>query len=202
MTQANAKPTQIHEHSPENAEHELKRAYNCVIEAQTTLHSDKGERPFTQKTNAELLLIYKAAFRAFRNGERLAAERWARTAKHLARALWHEAKIAYLEPRTTALAFLEGASAEEYNLHEQMDTSEDLLNSVAMHIPQGKNELTEQMQRYLARAQDHLAALKRENYKHELLRAERIKAAHEYGRVLECMALACEAEQGKPKAVA
>ena len=56
------------------------------------------------------------------------------------------------------------------------------------------------MQRFLSRARRHLQALEVPGYDHELLRAERIKAAHEYGRVLECMSLAYEAETAVPKA--
>jgi hypothetical protein len=50
------------------------------------------------------------------------------------------------------------------------------------------------MQRYLARGRKHLQILEDADYLHELLRAERIKVAHEYGRLIECLALAYEAE--------
>ncbi|MCM2321658.1 MAG: hypothetical protein NDJ90_00170 [Oligoflexia bacterium] len=190
------RPTE-YSHGPDNAEHELKKAYNCVIESNTTYR----ERTEVSEANPqEVEAVYRQAFRAYRKGDRLAAERWARTAKHLARALWHEAKIAYLEPRGAALPYLEGASAEEYNLHEHSDTTEDLLNSVADHVPSPMTEMPEQMTRFLNRGREHLEALRKPEYRHELLRAERIKAAHEYGRVLECMALAYEAEAGKKAA--
>jgi hypothetical protein len=55
----------------------------------------------------EVLGLYQHAFKHHRNGQRLAAERWARAAKHLARACWHEAKIAFLEPRATNIPYLE-----------------------------------------------------------------------------------------------
>jgi hypothetical protein len=51
------------------------------------------------------------------------------------------------------------------------------------------------MRRYIARARRHLEYLEQPDYLNELLRAERIMAAHEYGRVVECMALATEADQ-------
>jgi hypothetical protein len=57
-----------------------------------------------------------------------------------------------------------------------------------------------EMTHYLARAREHLGVLERADYRHELLRTERIKAAHEYGRVLECMALAFEAENRRHEA--
>jgi hypothetical protein len=112
----------------------------------------------------------------------------------LSRAFQCEAKIAYLEPRATELPFLKGASAEEYNLREHSDTTEDLLNSVAEHVPPGQEQMPDEMKRYLLRARRHLETLKRPDYRNELLRAERIKAAHEYCRVLECIALAYEAQ--------
>lgn len=191
-----AKRTQFH--GPENAEYELRKAYNVVIETGVTHFF--GERPKIPGVNPEeVVTIYKRAFNAYRRDERLAAERWARTAKHLARAFWHEAKIAYLEPRVGELPFLSGAR-EEYNLHdgEREDTTEDLLNSVELTPPPGFAELPEEARRYVSRARRHLTTLTTGSYKHELCRAERIKAAHEYGRVVECMALALEAENQPP----
>ena len=179
-------------HGPENAEFELRKAYNCAIETGVahfwSRHTIPGVNP------DEVLTLYKHAFQAYRNADRLAAERWARTAKHLSRALWHEAKIAYLEPRAAELPFLEGLEGEEYDLYIHSDTTEDLINSVEGHIPVGYDEMPESMRRYAVKARRHLQTLAREEYTHELLRAERIKAAYEYGRVLECMALAYEAE--------
>ena len=185
-------------HGPENAEYELRKAYNCVIESGVTYLRDR--KPIAGVNSDEVVAVYRRAFNSYRKGDRLAAERWARTAKHLARALWHEAKIAYLEPRSSELPFLGGATADEYNLHEHSDTTADLLNSVEDHVPAGMNEMPEEMQHYLARGRKHLGVLEQPNYDHELLRTEHIKAAHEYGRVLECMALAYEAENATKKA--
>lgn len=185
-------------HGPENAEHELRKAYNGVIESGVTHSWDKG--PISGVNPTELTEMYKKAFDAFRRGDRLTAERWARSAKHLARAFWHEAKIDYLEKHPTDVPFLEGAAAEEYNLHEHSDTSEDLLASVEDHIPAGFTEMPKQMRHYASRGHIHLKKLEEPEYKHELLRAERIKAAHEYGRTVECMTLAYEAEAAGPKA--
>lgn len=192
---------QTFSHGPENAEHELRKAYNCVIEAGTTWFWDRSRGSSATGVNPdEVVTLYKRAYKAYRNDDRLTAERWARTAKHLARALWHEAKLAYLEPHTADLPYLEGASAEEYNLHEHSDTTEDLLNSVADHIPPGMSQMPDLMRRYLIRGKKHLEYLNLPDYRHELLRAERTKAAHEYGRVLECMALAFEGEAMKKAA--
>lgn len=186
------KSPETHVHGPENAEHELKKAYNAVIDAALIHFWDRKAIPGVNPH--EVISLYKHAFQAHRAGDRLAAERWARSAKHLARAFLSEGKIAYLEPRSTELPFLEGASADEFDLHERADTTADLLNSVAEHIPPGLEQMPTEMTRYLSRARRHLQMLEEPAYGHELLRAERIKVAHEYGRVLECMALAYEAE--------
>lgn len=182
-------------HGPENAEHELKVAYNCVIETGTTYYQKVGT--LKDVNPQETMDVYRRAFHAYRQDDRLAAERWARTAKHLARAHWHEAKIAYLEVHHTDLPYLEGATAEEYHLHERSDTTEDLLNSLAFHIPPGMTEAPASMKKYLNRGRMHLGVLNQPDYRHELLRAERIKAAYEYGRTVECMTLAYEAESEK-----
>ncbi len=187
---------ETHFHGPDNAEHELHKAYNEVIESAVTHFWDRKAIPGVNPH--EVITIYKHAFQAHRNGNALASERWARSAKHLARAFWSEAKIAYLEPRATELPFIDGATPEELGLHERSDTTVDLLDSVAQTLPPGCTEMPEDLARYVARARKHLLALDREGYHHALLRAERIKAAHEYGRTVECMALAYEAES-QPK---
>jgi hypothetical protein len=184
-------------HLPENADHELRKAYNAVI--------DTGMQFFwNQKTipgvNAdEVIAIYKHAYHSHQKGLKLAAERWARTAKHLSRAFFHEAKITYLGPRIADLPYLNGASAADFDLRSHSDTTADLLDSLAQDLPPGFQEMPEDMKRYISRGRKHLEFLDPshpECEKHELLRAERIKAAHEYGRVVECLALAYESEAG------
>lgn len=201
--QANGRPEapEMHVHGPQNAEHELRKAYNTLIEADLTYSWD---RQMPQGVDhQELIDIYKHAYNCFRKGDRLAAERWARTAKHLSRALWSEAKIAFLKPRLNLYPYLENATPEEYDLHERIDTTADLLDSVGEHIPPGLQQMPEQMTKALSKGRRHMEELKNSDLKHELLKAEHIKAAHEYGRVLECMALAFEAEaQGKSQSAA
>jgi hypothetical protein len=186
------KAPETHYHGPENAEHELRKAYYGVVEIGTTFFWDRKSPPGVAAD--ESVTFYKRAFHAFRHNERLEAERWARAVKHLARAFSSEARIAYLEPRSTEIPFLERFEPEEYGLFERIDTTEDLLNSLQDHVPPGLDEMPEDMRRYLSRARKHLEHAKSAHATHELLKAERIKAAHEYGRVVECMALAYEAE--------
>ncbi|MEK6706111.1 MAG: hypothetical protein AABZ06_10005 [Bdellovibrionota bacterium] len=174
------------QHEPENAEHELRKAYNCAVEHSMTYFWDRKNIEGVNPN--EVVKIYKRAMNAYEEGKRLAAERWARTAKHLSFAFWHEAKITFLEKHQNELTFLKAATPDEYNLHEHSDTTADLLDSVS------KNITDEHMRYFLLRARGHLLTLDRPEYKHELLRAERLKAAHEYARMLECMTLAYEAE--------
>jgi hypothetical protein len=187
------------------ADHELRKAYNCIIESATTHFWDRKAIPGVNPD--EVITFYKHAFQEHRKGNSLASERWARTAKHLSRALWSEAKIAYLAPRLSNLPYLTGATAEEYLLFQRSDTTQDLLDSVADHIPPGLTEMPEPMLRYLKIARRHIESLTEKQgdeltMTHELLRAEHIKAAYEYGRVLECMALAYEAESTSKKTAA
>lgn len=176
-------------HGPENAEHELKKAYNHAVEVGTVYSG----RSIPGVDSSLAFLHYRKAYDAFRAGDRLSAERWARTTKHISRALWHEAKISYLAEHSSVLPYLSDAR-EEYNLHEYSDTTEDLLTSLAEDLPPGLDSMPREMQLFLAKGRAHLSELSSGHLKHELLRAEHIKAAHEYGRVIECMALAIGAE--------
>jgi len=185
-------------HGPENAEHELRKAYNSVIDAATTYYWDRHGIPGVNSD--EVITLYRRAFNALRRNDRLSAERWARATKHLARAFWLEAKLCYLEPRANELPFLKGGQPDDYGLRERSDTTADLLDSLINHIPPGLTEMPPEMSHYLQRARRHLQVLEEPEYANELLRAERTKAAHEYGRAVECMALAYEAESDGEKA--
>jgi hypothetical protein len=186
-------------HVPENADHELRKAYNSVIDVGMQYFWNQKTIPGV--TPDEAFQIYRHAFHCHEKGLKLAAERWARVAKHLSRALFHEAKIAYLQPRLHDLPYLKGASAEDFELRSHSDTTADLLDSLAQDLPPGFEEMPEDMKRYVGRGRKHLEFLDphiQGAETHELLRAERIKAAHEYGRVVECLALAYESEGKTP----
>jgi hypothetical protein len=179
-------------HGPENAEFELRKAYGFVLE---------GAVPYFWKHRViegvradEAIKLYRHAYKTYRQDNKLAAERWARAAKHLSRALAAEAKIAYLEVHCTDLPSLAGAHSDSLGSHEMSETTADLLNSVAEYVPAGFEQMPEAMIRYLALAWAHLNTLKQPSYHHELLRSERLRAAYEYARVLEILALAYEAE--------
>ena len=189
-------------HGPENAEFEIRKAYNVVIESAVPYFWANRAIPGVNANEA--LELYRRAFASYRDGNKLAAERWARASKHLARAFTAEAKIAYLEAHSSDLPFLasqEGDTPKEFD-GTQGDTTEDLINSVADQVPVGFERMPRTMSRYLEQARQHLKVLIGDAYNHALLRAERIRAAYEYGRVLEIMVLAYEAEIPQTKRAA
>lgn len=183
---------------PENAEYELKKAYNCIIELGTVLAAASEKVP--AGAYEELISLYRRAFAAHRLGDRLATERWSRTVKHLARALWHEAKISFLASLEGDLPFL-GEAFDEYTEPYSVATTRDLIGSAAPLKPAPESHATEGVDEYMRRGRRHLAKLESEQEAHDLLRAELLLAAHEYGRVAECMGLALEAET-QPKKIA
>lgn len=187
-----------HPHGPENAPHELRKAYNLLIETAMTARDHEAEPGGVRF--AEIESMYRKAFDEHRAGHQRAAERWARTVKHLARAYWHEAKVAFLRPRPDSFPYLPGAEPDDLNLHERIDETADLLEALAEDRPPGHDEYPAEMGRYLARGREHLRILREENPSDELRRAEHIKAAHEYARVLECLGLALEAERPDARA--
>jgi hypothetical protein len=188
-------------HGPDNAEHELRKAYNCIIESGVNYTFTPLQT--LEFSPQEAIQTYEQAFQFYRQGKRLTAERWARAAKHLARAFWHEAKIAYLEPRLEDLPYLKGAQDDEYHLHERLDSTAELLASIQTHPPLGHTSFPKAMAQYISRAQHHLSQIQNAGINpHELLRAERIKAAYEYSRVIECMNLGYEALETTEKSAA
>jgi hypothetical protein len=180
---------------PDNAEIELKRAYNSCIETGVT--HEWPRHPIPGVPSDLVFALYQKAMETFEQGTsqaRLVAERWARVVKHLALACWHEAKIDYLGPHSEDLPCLPHARTE-FHLHaETRETAQALLESAAQRMKKHRQSNLDEPKRLLERGRmhlDHLAATPVEN---ELLHAEHIKAAHEYGRVLEYYLLAMEAE--------
>lgn len=189
---------------PDNAATELKRAYNAVVEAGVTHLWDHAlSTPVSAQRVTEL---YRRAMEEYRRNtptSRLSAERWARAAKHLAEAIWHEAKISYLKDRISELPYLTDA-VSEYHLHQETEEgAQSLLNTFESSFPLGPQAVqeldgalsSEELRSCLDRGRGHLRDLNDVSQpRHELLRAERIKAAHQYGRALECVLLALESQ--------
>ena len=80
-TQPTPTPSQdspeYHVHGPENAEHEIRKAYNPVIDSAMEFFWDRRAMPGVNPHEA--LTMYKHAFNRHREGDQLAAERWARS---------------------------------------------------------------------------------------------------------------------------
>jgi hypothetical protein len=180
------------QHVPDNAENEIRKALVSVIEAEIT-HT-WNQKPITGVQWGEPALLYKYSFHACKTGRRLAAERWARTAKHLARALKLETKLAFLELHLLEFPSLKGPPPEENALIDRKEMTIDLVNCVMGVVQTKFKPIPENIQRYRDRAELHIAALTENTELHELLMTERINAGYEYGRVLECIILAYEAE--------
>jgi hypothetical protein len=180
---------------PDNAEVELKRAYNSCIETGVTHEWER--RPIPGVDASEVFVLYQKAIDYYQRGTpqaRLASERWARVVKHLALAYWHEAKIDYLEPHSEDLPCLPHARTE-FHLHaETRETAQALLDSAAQKIRKQRVKNKSEPLRLLERGRAHLEHLASTPVENELLHAEHIKAAHEYGRILEYYLLALEAE--------
>jgi hypothetical protein len=182
---------QEHQQIPDNAEFEIRKAFIAIIEAEIT---QSWQKSISGVHSGEATLLYKYSFNARKTGKRLAAERWARTAKHLARALKQEAKISFFELHFAEFPILQSTSAEEYALTERKKMTTDLINSVKEMVQAKFNPIPDNMKRYLERARLHMAALTETEHLHDVLAIERVNAGYEYGRVLECLILAYEAE--------
>ena len=63
---------ETHSHGPDNAEHELRKAYKEVVESNAAFFWDRENIPGVDPKEIELL--YRRAFQAHRRGDRLAAE--------------------------------------------------------------------------------------------------------------------------------
>lgn len=181
---------------PENAATELKRAYNSVVEMGVLTDSTSLRAPHHHA--AEALVLYQRAMDSYRAQSpemRLASERWARAAKHLAESCWHESKISHLLAHCSDLPYLTDALAEYHLHHETEAGAQALLDSCAPGLHPECSQSPIPLAALHERGNDHLRAMKGPGEpRHELLSAERIKAATQYGRALECVLLALEAE--------
>ena len=181
---------------PDNAEIELKRAYNSCIETGVTHEWVRHSIPGVP--SGQVFALYQRAMDYYRQGTpqaRLVAERWARVVKHLALACWHEAKIDYLGPHSEDLPCLPHARTE-FHLHaETRETAQALLDSAAQKMRKNRGGNRDEPKSLLTRGRHHLEHLAATPTENELLHAEHIKAAHEYGRVLEYYLLALEAQE-------
>jgi len=190
---------------PSSLEVELKRAYNAAIDVGVTHFWNRGPIPGVHAD--EVFTLYKQAWDAYQRGtptDRLLSERWARAVKHLALALWHEAKIDYLEPRTTDLPepSIGGTQTSPGWPSMSQETALALLDSAAEKIPEedSSDPRFNIARRLLAQGKKHLERVEPNPPQSELLNQVRIQAAHEYGRTIEYLLLAMESEAEPEKA--
>ena len=139
-----------HFHGPDNAEHEIRKAYNCVVETGVTHFWDRRAIPGVNAD--EVVTLYKQSFHFYRKGKRLAADAGHEQPNICPERFGMKLRSPFWSQEPAELPFLEGARDDEYGLHERSDTTTDLLDSVACHIPPGLDEMPENMKRYLARA--------------------------------------------------
>lgn len=198
---------------PSPAQHELRTSFNAIVETGVVYfwrpeHTSEAPPPWLDpQTPSE---FYRAAFRAHEMQAASEALHWARAAKALARAYWHEAKIAYFKGRTQDLPSLGQALNDEYRLHERLETTRALIErnqkritplqppatppsssaspSSAQSSPlppeRPEDHLEDWLQKTHACALRQLEILEKfaPEREHELLHAEHLKCATEYAR--------------------
>ncbi|NDC39796.1 MAG: hypothetical protein EBZ48_17480, partial [Proteobacteria bacterium] len=198
------------------AEHEIRSTFNSIVESGLVYFWDRRrpeETPSSWVTPELPTQFYQAAFRSYEAKDSSRALHWARAAKALARAYWHEAKIAYFKSRVEDLPSLKQALNDEYHLHEKIDSARNLIEvnqrkreKIIASLPsalasQRSGESTQsvgttpnpalpeeslghwiEMIHLCALAQLEVLEKLIPSQLHELLHAEHLKCASEYGR--------------------
>lgn len=180
---------------PENAERELKVAFNRLMESGVVWLWQREKLPDVQLLGIAPewpARLYRTASALYRNGERLAAERWARSCRHFATALWHEAKIAWLYDPSHPKDLDEYPNAQvEYQLHETPDTTRDLIHDLeGRPLPVVPHELPGSyaqnwIEPIIRLARKHLEQCQAQAGAFELVQCEHLKAAEEWARTAE-----------------
>jgi hypothetical protein len=123
----------------ENAVRELKMAFNAVMELGTALlwaRPSSALAPLAPLTPEGAFRLYRTASALYRNQHLPSSELWARACQHYATALWHEAKLDWLEGPNCPRDLLELPNAEvEFHLHESPEEIRDLLDDLIGRPP-------------------------------------------------------------------
>lgn len=183
-------------------ETELKQAYEALVEVLVP-HWDTQSGPLSRLTR-NLLSLYQRALTTYQYGgpqNELIADRWAKSVKHLALVCQHEAKIAYLSSNQAKLPPSPFSRAFVSEGKTACETARSLLDNAGEKLFRVSHPLTEGALEMLKRGRQHLNEAIQNPIQNDLLKAERIRAAYEYGRTLEYLLLAIEAE-GEPHLVA
>jgi len=208
------KAARTHSHQPallplpaENAERELKAAYNAAMEMGTVWLWARPATPFTQTLPLQPeagFRVYRTAAALYRNQFRPASEHWARACSHLCTALWHEAKLAWLNSPGCPRDLLELPHGEfEFHLHESPVETRDLLDDLMSrpHLPPPSPGTPgiyayEWIQPILKRAREHLTPISPLIGGSLPLRmCEAIQAAEEWARCAEELMAVLGAQQ-------
>jgi hypothetical protein len=193
----------------ENAERELKVAYNSLMEMGTVWTWSRTLIPLARTLPLApewAYRLYRTASALYRNQERPASEHWARACQHYSTALWHEAKLAWLDDPECPKDLEELPHSEsEFHLHESPNLTRDLLDDLtsrpklsppALGSPGGY--AYEWLEAILSRARVHLQGLPgAPEGTRGLKECESIKAAEEWARCAEEL-MAALSSQAKP----
>lgn len=127
----------------------------------------------------------------------LAAERWARTVNHLTLALWHEAKLDYMNSIEKEHAPPLPSMQRTLQNQEMEDASRSLLDSAHERLTRLTPQIHLQdtrLARLVSRGRFLLEPPPAPENESRFSYEERTLAAHEYGRALEYWILALDSE--------
>jgi hypothetical protein len=194
---------------PENAERELKRAFNRLMESGAVWFWQREQVPMIHLHSLAPewpARLYRTAMALYRSGDRLDAERWARTCRHYATALWHEAKLSWLKDSNLPRDLPELPNAQiEYHLHESMEGTRDLIQDLENRkLPEphsGSPGLyaRDWISPMIRVARMHLNQGGLLGQPGNLDECEHLKAAEEWARSAEGICTALESQAAKPR---
>ena len=193
---------------PENAERELKRAYNRLMESGAVWFWQREKIPLIHLHSLAPewpARLYRTAVSLFHLGDRLEAERWARACRHYATALWHEAKLSWLKDPDAPRDLAELPHAQtEYHLHESTESTRDLIQDLeprTIPTPSGEHPgayAAPWISSMIRVARMHLEKTGSPAQPESLEQCEHLKAAEEWARSAEGILTALQPGQVKP----
>jgi hypothetical protein len=193
---------------PENAERELKRAYNRLMESGAVWFWQREKSPLIHLNSLAPewpVRLYRTAMALYHLGDRLQAERWARACRHYSTALWHEAKLSWLRDPSAPHDLAELPHAQgEYHLHESTEATRDLIQDLEHRAPPSLS--SEHPGAYAAPwiatmirvARMHLEKSGSLGQPESLDQCEHLKAAEEWARSAEGVLTALQPTQARP----
>ncbi len=191
-----------HRPPPENAERELKRAYNRLMESGAVWFWQRDRIPLIHLHSLAPewpAQLYRTAMALYRSGDRLQAERWARSCRHYSTALWHEAKLSWLRDSQVPKDLPELPNAQvEYHLHESIESTRDLIQDLEhrkLPSPPGVTPgsyAAQWIPAMIRVARMHLDQSGSPSQPSNLTECEHLKAAEEWARSAEGISVALQ----------